>query len=112
MNEEMLDWHLPLKNKKFSQASYAKELKKFIEDERDTASFVVGWLAQGKTEEALQKVHAVKLLATDLGAKALSSASFSLEMALKAGADTSVCLNHFESVFVDTLLAMSVYLSK
>ncbi|MBQ7456107.1 MAG: Hpt domain-containing protein [Desulfovibrio sp.] len=109
MNEAVLDWHTPLDQGRYTQALYREALGHFLQEERDSSAEIVGWITQGKTDQALEAVRRVKERATDLGAKALSHAAFSLEIAIKGGADTASSLPHFESVFVDTMLAIAVY---
>ena len=111
MSEELLNWRAALASVAYAEQEYGKKLRSFIANERDCAEYVATWIRQGKNAEAVEKVHAIKLMATEFGAKRLANAAFSLEMAIKAGADTAASLNHFDSVLMDTLLAMSTYLA-
>ena len=45
--------------------------------------------------------------AAELGGKALAAVALELEMAIKAGADTTVALHRFDSITTDTLVAMA-----
>ncbi|MBQ7738751.1 MAG: histidine kinase [Desulfovibrionaceae bacterium] len=112
MSETLLDWHTALDSGAFKEADYQKKLRAFIEKERDTGSYVVSALQTSKLKEAQKKVHDIKKKATELFAKQLAASAFSLEMALKAGADFTVSLKQFDAVLMDTLLAMSAYLNR
>ncbi|MBQ7584801.1 MAG: histidine kinase [Desulfovibrionaceae bacterium] len=112
MSEALLDWHTPLETGVFKEAEYQKKLRNFIEKERDTAAIVSSALQTNRAKEAQKKVHDIKTKATQLHAKALTQAAFSLEMAIKAGADTTVSMKHFDMILMDTLLAMSAYLNR
>ena len=58
-------------------------------------------------EEARAMVHATREAAAELGGKALAAVALELEMAIKAGADTTVALHRFDSITTDTLVAMA-----
>ena len=112
MNEDLLDWRKPMAEGLLKHNAYSQELKAFLAEERDTGAWLASVLAQGRTQDALERIHAIKEKATALRAKALSNAAFSLEMGLKGGADPAAILGHFETVLMDTLLAMSAYLNR
>ena len=107
MTEEVLDWKEAIARVLNKRDMYVKLLAKFIETERDTPSKVGQALKNGKADEARELVHSTKGAAANLGAKALAAAALELEMAIKAGADTTVALHRFDSITTDTLVAMA-----
>ena len=111
MSNEMLDWQGVLAAGTLQRSEYAAKIRDFIANERDTASLVSAALMQGDAEKARQLVHENRMRANELGAKKLAAVGMSLEMAIRAGADNTVSLKQFESVAMDTLLAMSGFLT-
>lgn len=111
MGEHFLDVREALPRVGGSEALYRKLLGTFMENERETAVQVEGALRTGERESAWQLVHNLKGSAANLGAKPLASAAFELEMAIRAGADTTALLGRFSRMLTDTLVAMSTYRS-
>lgn len=112
MTEEVLDWKEAIARVLNKRDLYVKLLAKFIETERDTAGKVEQALKCGKQEEARQMVHSIKGSAANLGAKALAASALELEMAIKAGADTSRAIAHFNAAHMDTLVTMHAFMSQ
>jgi len=112
MTEEVLDWKEAIARVLNKRDLYVKLLAKFIETERDTPSRVEQALKNGNAEEARQQVHSTKGAAANLGAKALAASALELEMAIKAGADTSRAMNHFSTAHMDTLVTMHAFMSQ
>ena len=111
MSAGMLEWQDAMSKGGLSRAEYAAKLRDFVSRERDTAAIVQAALQHGETEKAWQMVRNVKKCAVELGARELAQAAFSLEMAIRAGADTIISLKHFDAVAMDTMLAMSGFLA-
>ena len=107
MSEAILDWKEAMARVDTTRGLYAKLLRNFIERERDTPVKVSVALKNGQQEEARAMVHATHEAATELGGKALAAVALELEMAIKAGADTTVALHRFDSVATDTLVVMA-----
>ena len=103
MSEAILDWKEAMTRVDITRGLYVKRLRNFIETERDTSVKVSVALKNGRQEEARAMVHATREAAAELGGKALAE----LEMAIKAGADTTAALHRFDSVTTDTLVAMA-----
>ena len=99
MSEAILDWKEAMARVDTTRGLYVKLLRNFIETERDTPVKV--------SEEARAMAHATREAAADLGGKALAAVALELEMAIKAGADTTVALHRFDSITTDTLVAMA-----
>lgn len=112
MSEELLDWKEAMTRVLDKRDIYVKLLGKFIETERDTPDKVGVALKNGNAEEARQLVHNTKGVAANLGAKALASAALELEMAIKAGADTSRALSHFSATVMETLVTMHAFMTQ
>lgn len=108
MSEAILDWKEAMTRVDTTRGLYVKRLRNFIETERDTSVKVSVALKNGRQEEARAMVHAAtREAAAELGGKALAAAALELEMAIKAGADTTAALHRFDSVTTDTLVAMA-----
>ena len=105
MSEAILDWKEAMARVDTTRGLYVKLLRNFIETERDTPVRVA--LKNGQQEEARAMVHATREAAAELGGKALAAVALELEMAIKAGADTTVALHRFDSITTDTLVAMA-----
>lgn len=112
MTEELLDWKDAMSRVLNKRDLYVKLLGKFIEMERDTPDKVAVALKNGKSEEARQLVHSTKGAAANLGAKALAAAALELEMAIRAGADTSRALSHFSTTVMETLVTMHAFMTQ
>ena len=112
MSEELLDWKEAMTRVLDKRDLSVKLLGKFIETERDTPDKVGVALKNGNAEEARQLVHNTKGVAANLGAKALASAALELEMAIKAGADTSRALSHFSTTVMETLVTMHAFMTQ
>ncbi|MBQ9405288.1 MAG: Hpt domain-containing protein [Desulfovibrio sp.] len=112
MNEAVLDWKSVLSQDTYTCANYVKQLREFMARERDTAAQVDQLLRSGQTQEARNLVHTLKETALNLGAKALAAAALELEIAIKAGADTSRIFGHFSSAHTDALVSMHTFLSQ
>lgn len=106
MSEAILDWKEAMARVDTTRGLYVKLLRNFIETERDTPVRSVA-LKNGQQEEARAMVHATREAAAELGGKALAAVALELEMAIKAGADTTVALHRFDSITTDTLVAMA-----
>ena len=106
MSEAILDWKEAMARVDTTRGLYVKLLRNFIETERDTPVRVSVALKNGQQEEARAMVHATRE-AAELGGKALAAVALELEMAIKAGADTTVALHRFDSITTDTLVAMA-----
>ena len=102
MSEAILDWKEAMTRVDTTRGLYVKRLT-----ERDTSVKVSVALKNGRQEEARAMVHATREAAAELGGKALAAAALELEMAIKAGADTTAALHRFDSVTTDTLVAMA-----
>ena len=96
MSEAILDWKEAMARVDTTRGLYVKLLRNFIETERDTPVRVSVALKNGQQEEARA-----------MGGKALAAVALELEMAIKAGADTTVALHRFDSITTDTLVAMA-----
>lgn len=107
MSEAILDWKEAMTRVDTTRGLYVKRLRNFIETERDISVKVSVALKNGRQEEARAMVHATREAAAELGGKALAAAALELEMAIKAGADTTAALHRFDSVTTDTLVAMA-----
>ena len=107
MSEAILDWKEAMARVDTTRGLYVKLLRNFIETERDTPVKVSVALKNGQQEEARAMVHATREAAAELGGKALAAVALELEMAIKAGADTTVALRRFDSITTDTLVAMA-----
>lgn len=107
MSEAILDWKEAMARVDTTRGLYVKLLRNFIETERDTSVRVSVALKNGQQEEARAMVHATREAAAELGGKALAAVALELEMAIKAGADTTVALHRFDSITTDTLVAMA-----
>lgn len=90
MSEAILDWKEAMTRVDTTRGLYMKLLRNFIETERDTPVRVSVALKNGQQEEARAMVHATREAAAELGGKALAAVALELEMAIKAGADTTV----------------------
>lgn len=112
MTEELLDWKDAMGRVLNKRDLYVKLLAKFIEMERDTPDKVAVALKNGKSEEARQLVHSTKGAAANLGAKTLAAAALELEMAIRAGADTSRALSHFSTTVMETLVTMHAFMTQ
>ena len=106
MSEAILDWKEAMARVDTTRGLYVKLLRNFIETERDTPVRVSVALKNGQQEEARAMVHATREAAAELGGKALAAVALELEMAIKAGADTTVALHRFGSITTDTLGAI------
>ena len=93
MSEAILDWKEAMARVDTTRGLYVKLLRNFIETERDTPVRVSVALKNGQQEEARAMVHATREAAA--------------ELAIKAGADTTVALHRFDSITTDTLVAMA-----
>ncbi|MBO5490420.1 MAG: Hpt domain-containing protein [Desulfovibrio sp.] len=111
MNEEVLDWKGALAGG-CERAEYVGRLREFVARERETAARVEQALKSGHAEEARALLHAVRGTAAGLGARALAAAALELEMAVRAGADTTRALGHFSTAHMDALLSMQAFLSQ
>ncbi|MDR1776797.1 MAG: Hpt domain-containing protein [Desulfovibrio sp.] len=109
MNEEVLDWKEAMARVLNKRELYCKLLGKFIDSEQNSGAKIADVLNSGDAEEARRLVHTTKGAAANLGAKALAAAALELEMAIKANADTSTAMAHFNSALTDTLVAMQAF---
>ena len=89
MSEAILDWKEAMARVDTTRGLYVKLLRNFIETERDTPVRLSVALKNGQQEEARAMVHATREAAAELGGKALAAVALELEMAIKAGADTT-----------------------
>ncbi|MDR1659026.1 MAG: Hpt domain-containing protein [Desulfovibrio sp.] len=109
MNEEVLDWKEAMTRVLNKRELYSKLLGKFIDSEQDSGARIAQALSAGETERARNLVHTTKGAAANLGAKALAAAALELELAIKACADTTTAMAHFNSALTDTLVAMQAF---
>jgi PAS domain S-box-containing protein len=68
-----------------NRALYRRLLRKFLEDYADTEDQLEVELREGRTEEALRRVHSVKSVAGNLGASGVQRAASDLEIAMRQG---------------------------